>query len=313
MKIGSLIVTYNPDIKSLEKNIKNIKEQVEECLVVDNGSENAKFITEISQKNDVAIVNINKNVGIAAAQNVGFEYFKKNNFDWVLTLDQDSLVPQNIISTYLRSEKIRNKTTGIITSRYYDRNWSNSQKKAIMGTIDSSLKVTPKKFVISSGNLVRLSAWKTVSGFDEFLFIDMVDYDFDAKLILAGYKIWQINEVVMNHAVGTVLHKPILEKVLLLPETGLLADHPAFRQYYIYRNSIIFEKRFPMFGRKRFLILRSFIATRRMFVYKNTLSKFKASWRGIIDGARYDPQKDKVFLKTIEIIKKDNRRSDANE
>lgn len=313
MMIGGLIVTYNPDLKILEKNIKRTMDQVEACVIVDNGSKNADKIKHLGEKLGATLIVLKKNVGIAAAQNIGFEYFEKNNFDWVLTLDQDSLVPKNTISTYLQSKKIRNKTTGIITSRYYDRNWSSSQKKAIMGTTDGLLKATQKKFVISSGNLVRVSAWKAVSGFDEFLFIDMVDYDFDAKLVLAGYKIWQINEIVMNHAVGKVLHKPILEKILLLPETGLLADHPAFRQYYIYRNSIIFEKRFPMFGRKRFLILRSFIATRRMFVYKNTLSKFKASWRGIIDGARYDPQKDKVFLKTIEIIKKDNRRSDANE
>lgn len=301
MKIGGLIITYNPSLITLEENIKAAKKQVDTCLIVDNGSNNVDELNSVSLRYDITTVKLHKNVGIAGAQNEGFKYFKLHGFDWVLTLDQDSVIPEDTISEYLRSNKLSDNNTGIVTAKYYDRNWTSVQREALVYAGEQS--VIEKKLVISSGNLVRVSAWDKVGGFDEFLFIDMVDYDFDAKLILAGYKIWQANSVTMAHAVGEVIHKPILEKFLLLPESGILADHPVFRQYYIYRNSIIFEKRFPMFGKKKLLILRSFFATRRMLVYENSFSKFKASWQGVVDGIKYNPNKDDQFLRTIKKIK----------
>jgi len=300
MMIGGLIVTYNPDLKILEKNIKRTMDQVEACVIVDNGSKNADKIKHLGEKLGATLIVLKKNIGIAAAQNKGFESFKLSGFAWVLTLDQDSVIPVNTVRTYLESKKIEDNTTGIITAKYCDPNWTEEQKNAL---IDDSIQgVNEKKFVISSGNLVRVSAWKRVHGFDEFLFIDMVDYDFDAKLKLAGYKIWQVNGITMGHSVGKTLHSPVLQRVLLLPRSALLADHPAFRQYYIYRNTIIFKKRYPMFEKQGMLILRSIIATRRILVYTSRFSKFKAAWKGIIDGVNYNPKQDKSFQKIIKKI-----------
>ncbi|MDO5304194.1 MAG: glycosyltransferase, partial [bacterium] len=74
------------------------------------------------------------------------------------------------------------------------------------------------------------------------------------------------------------------------------------RQYYIYRNSIIFYKRYAMLYRKRFLILRTIIATRRIFLYKDKSKKFRAAFKGIFAGQRYSPRKDKQFQKTISLL-----------
>ncbi|MCI1593403.1 glycosyltransferase [Heyndrickxia oleronia] len=296
MDICAVIVTYNPSIEMLTKNIQATKAQVSNCLLVDNGSSNNTDIVNFADSNNVKLISLKKNKGIAAAQNVGFNWAKNNVFDWVLTLDQDSIIPKNMMEEYMASGKMLETNTGIITGTYFDRKWTQVQKRHLSYQGNDSF--SEKKMVISSGNLVKVSAWEKVSGFDESLFIDMVDYDFDAKLVLAGYKIWQINRVKMEHAVGKVIHKPVLEHLLLLPETGLLADHPSFRQYYIYRNTIIFQKRYPMFGEKKFLIIRSILATRRMIVYRNSFPKFIAAWKGIRDGNRYNPNND-VFFKNI--------------
>lgn len=303
-RISGLFITYNPDVEKIRLNIMLVQEQLGACLVVDNGSNNIAEIVELQRELGYELVSLKSNQGIASAQNTGFSYLEEHHFDWVLTLDQDSRIPANMLSEYLKTNTINHNDTAILTSSYYDRHWTIKQKQALV--YHGTEEVIEKKFVISSGNLVRISAWKAVGGFDEFLFIDMVDYDFDARLVLAGYKIWQVNTVIMSHAVGKVVHKPILEKILLLPETGLLADHPDFRQYYIYRNSIIFAKRYPEFGSKKLLIIRSFFATRRMFIYHNSFRKLKASWKGIIDGSKYKPNNDLNF---ICLMKKLNERS----
>lgn len=302
MKIGSVIVTYNPNLDILKKNIQRSKAQVDECILVDNNSNNINELKLLAASENVNVIHLDKNEGIAAAQNKGFIYFDNNQFQWVLTLDQDSLIPYDTLDKYKNTKKMNCESTAIISAKYFDRNWTDAQKNALVYQGKES--VIEKKMVISSGNLVKISAWKKVNGFDESLFIDMVDYDFCVKLGIARYKIWQANEVVMEHAVGDVIHKPILEKILFLPETGLLADHSAFRQYYIYRNTIIFNKRFPNVENKKMMILRTILSTRRMFVYKNTVSKIRSSMSGIIDGIKYNPSKDKKFLSTMKKVKK---------
>lgn len=291
--IGCVIVTYNPSLEALHDNLLLVKEQVKAIVVVDNGSTNGEKIENMVVETGLIFVSLGENMGIAAAQNRGLSELSKREFEWALTLDQDSKIPEKLVHEYEKSGKMSELSTGIITAGYFDRNWTSKQIKSL--TYQGSKPVTKVDFVISSGNLVRISAWRAVKGFDEFLFIDMVDYDFDAKLLLKGYQIWQVNTVSLDHAVGKVIHRPVLEHLLLLPETGLLADHPAFRQYYIYRNTIIFNKRYPMFIHKKFIVLRSFIATRRMLVYSNSLRKLASSWHGIVDGARYKASQDTNF------------------
>lgn len=305
--IAALIVTFNPDIKRLEHNLKLIKAQIEKIIVVDNGSSNIDSLSSICKYDDIQLIQNGKNLGIASAQNKGFELLEKAGMKWVLTLDQDSLIPLNTVKKFQESQKMKQIDTGIIALSYFDRNWSDEQKKVFKNSDGKN--VEEKDFVISSGNLVNVFAWNMVNGFDEELFIDMVDYDFDARLRLNGYKIWQLNDVYLNHEIGKVIHKPFLETLLLLPDKGRLADHSAFRQYYIYRNYIIFCKRYPMFIKKKFLILRTFISTRRIIVYKKPWDKMKNAWKGILDGARYNPRENKTFQKNIQSYKRRGKTS----
>ena len=296
-KIAALVVTYNPEISRLQINLENLKKQINNVLVVDNGSVNISDVSDVCDVINVDLIKAGVNKGIAAAQNIGFNNLRVHDIEWVLTLDQDSLLPNKTIDAFRNSGKMEDESTGIIAISYYDRNWSEKQKRKFQYNGKNS--ILEKDFTISSGNLVNIKAWGVVGGFDEFLFIDMVDYDFDAKLKLAGYKSWQLTNVFLNHEIGKVIHKPLLETILFLPDKGRLADHSAFRQYYIYRNSIIFYRRYPMFFKKRMLVLRTFLSTRRLFVYDHPIEKLKKAWKGIADGNRYNPVKDKQFQSKI--------------
>lgn len=301
LKVGVVIVTYNPDLNVLRSNLLTLIEQAgSNCLIVDNGSKNLSGLKMMAQHLEVHIISLEKNLGIAYAQNRGFEFFEGKDVEWVLTLDQDSLIPDNLIKVYSGQKELQFWDTAILTCSYQDKDWTPQQKSAM----SQREKIEHRKYVISSGNLVRLSAWKKVNGFDEFLFIDLVDFDFDAKLFLAGYKIWQTNEVVLQHSVGKTLNKPIMQKLLLLPENAILADHSPMRQYYIYRNSIIFEKRYTMISQRNFVVLHTFAATRRVFAYSAKLSKMVAAWRGVIDGARYNVAEDISFQQTLANLRK---------
>ena len=64
------VVTYNPDIKILQKNLQALSPQVQDVFVVDNGSDNIHDIENlIGGFNNLTIFSNPKNLGIAQALN----------------------------------------------------------------------------------------------------------------------------------------------------------------------------------------------------------------------------------------------------
>ena len=96
------ITLFNPDVARLEENISSIYGQVDRVICVDNGSDNIKSIEDCVLKNwkNITIIKNGKNEGIAKALNQMFEFAIEQQYEYVLTLDQDSVCPDNIIEEY---------------------------------------------------------------------------------------------------------------------------------------------------------------------------------------------------------------------
>ena len=164
------IVLYNPDIKRLEENISAIAPQVSELILIDNGSKNIDEIAELTAKYDnITYVRNDDNYGIAKALNQIIDKADELGEEWVLTLDQDTVCEPDIIETYDRFAKRAKDNIGIITSKYKDRS-----VEVDFGMTQEYEKVS---FCITSGAFNNVKCIKAVGGFDEKLFIDMVDYD----------------------------------------------------------------------------------------------------------------------------------------
>ena len=97
------ITLFNPDVARLEENISSIYGQVDRVICVDNGSDNIKNIEDCVLNNwkNITIIKNGKNEGIAKALNQMFEFAIEQQYEYVLTLDQDSVCPDNIIEEYL--------------------------------------------------------------------------------------------------------------------------------------------------------------------------------------------------------------------
>lgn len=293
--ISAIIVTFNPNIPLLRNNLLAVLPQVDTVVIVDNGSKNNQEIIDCVSDNRVKVLSLGNNLGIAAAQNKGMSYLEKQGAIWGLTLDQDSIIPDNMISMFKKSKHFSEENTGILAAQYNDPNWTKEQRDFKIVNNDEDVE---RCMVIASGNLVRVAAWKIVDGYDEWMFIDQVDFDFDARMLLSGYRIWQVNSVIMTHEVGKVIQKPFLSTILLFPKTAVFSDHSSFREYYIQRNTIIYSKRYPEFRRHKFQVLVSILQSRRILVCNGPrIRKLLAAWRGIIDGIRYHPLKDEEFQK----------------
>ncbi len=228
------IVTYNPEIERLQQNMEAVlRNGINRIVVVDNGSKNAEEISVFLEYFPEAyIINNPKNEGIAHALNQIFqEAYDSGCYEWVLTLDQDSVIDDNMLEVYEKYAKDEDVVS--LTTPQRDRNFELNRKP-------DERETQYIKRCITSGNLVRTAVWKEVGGFDDRLFIDSVDHEFCYRLREHGYQILQINTPLILHEVGKATI------VNFLGKPRLLLNHSAFRKYYLIRNRAYLLKAFPL-------------------------------------------------------------------
>lgn len=278
MKVAALIITFNPEINALKKNINAIKKQISQVVIVDNNSKNIDEIKELFS--DIYFILENSNVGIAKATNDGFKLLKSKKIEWVLTMDQDSVIPMNLMKEY--SKHIDDKI-GLLATIQKPVNEMKVNGKKINVTEDGILvysnNIEKSRKIIASGSLVNVSAWKSVGGFDETLFIDAVDFDFNMKLLLHNFFVEQL-DIVMSHKLGNPVMKSFFGKNIYS------FNHVPMRKYYIARNSIIMAKRYNNLKQEKKLLLKYFIKI--ILVENNKCKKIIAFFHGIMDGFKYN-------------------------
>lgn len=211
------IVTYNPETERLRQNVAAAARQFDTVAVFDNGSSNVEEIKALlSEFDNVRAFYGEKNFGLSYALNRIMEYAEGQGVEWVLLLDQDSVIPENLLERYTRSLGL--EKAAIICPAVYDINGKNEVTQK-----DSIEKVG---ICITSGSFNKVSVWREVGCFNEELFIDSIDNEYCIRLYFCGFAVYKDNDVVLNHELGKT------EKHLIKSTT----NHSAFRQYYIARN-----------------------------------------------------------------------------
>ena len=230
MDISAGIVLFNPDINRLKENISAAIVQCTHIYLVDNGSSNIDEVLESLRRYNqtkISVIRNEKNQGIAKALNQLTKAAQQDGFDWILTLDQDSVSPSNIIEEFKRY--IDDQNTGMLCPVICDRN-----KGIIVEARDGYKEINE---CITSGSLLSIKAWNKIGYFDESMFIDGVDFDICFRLRKAGYKILQVQSVVLLHELGHIeYHRFLLWRVLV-------KNHSAFRKFYIARNTIYLARK----------------------------------------------------------------------
>lgn len=222
------ITLFYPDMTVLKKNIGAVISQVDKLICVDNGSKDIETIEAevLALFPGVEFIKNGRNAGIAAALNQMFTYAKEHNMEWVLTLDQDSVCPPNMISEY--KKYLDFEDLGSLCPVICDRHYENTENISDTYTFMDKC--------ITSASMTSVKVWEDVGGFVEELFIDFVDHDFSAKLIEKKYGIVRVNSVMLEHEIGKG------KTVSFLGKRITVLNHPPFRKYYMVRNWIYYIK-----------------------------------------------------------------------
>lgn len=296
MKVAVGIVLFNPDIPRFEKCLSAILEQTELVLLFDNVGNQKKY-GDVNDK--IVYMTDNQNKGIAYALNKIMFEAKKRGFDWVVTMDQDTILPSNYVAEISQYENIPN--VAIFAPQVID-------KRRIYMTIEEGENLKDIDFCITSASFTNLGIWEKLGGFDEWLFIDYVDNDYCKRAKLNNYRIVQVPNIVIDQEFGNVIPKsPKVMKFYLWLSRLLRNENIAklsykkktnpLRVFYTHRNIIYLNKKFaryggagyPNFHCKTFFGFLFYFTLPSIVRAENMLVVLKSIFKGIKEGINSKP------------------------
>jgi rhamnosyltransferase len=206
-------------------------------------------LNEYEHIDRITILRSATNFGVAAALNFGVCEARARDFQWVLTMDQDS-IPHPDMTQAFCDYIARHPNAGCLTPTI-----------ATIG--HRGVTNGPVEYAITSGNMVRIDVFDRVGPYWDALFIDGVDFDFSLRVRAAGIEIHLVRDAKMEHRLGAT------------NEVGgwlgrFHTNHSPARRYYIMRNCLYLVERhwraFPWFASR--------------FVASQVISLFAVAWYG---------------------------------
>ena len=147
----------------------------------------------------------------------------KNNYDYLLTMDQDSSFKEGDFEKY--------------KSQIQSAAYTNVAQFGVNCQPNLTIpKEQPEEALtlITSGSILNLSLIERVGVFNEDLFIDFVDAEFSYRVIQNGHINLMFSNIILNHALGKLIEGRSLANF----KKTLRITHSPIRVYYIIRNGL---------------------------------------------------------------------------
>lgn len=207
---------------------------------------------------------LKENYGIAKALNVGFKKAKELEAQWVLTMDQDSELPANMIEEYIKFINEGHHDIGIIAPLI------NVYQGECKRQSDSYFEINE---ALTSGSFINMQAYDASGGFKEDMYIDSVDFEFCWNIKSHGFKVFQLNKVLMQHQLGDTHDIKVLGHHLFY-----VTHHNYIRRYYMTRNSLYVRKLYgSIMPQPKYVAIRHLVSLMKILLFeKDVVRKLKA-------------------------------------
>lgn len=227
LRVAGVTILYNPGNEVLT-NILSYLNQVELLYIVDNSDEIKSEINNLKSFSNVRFLNNKGNIGIAPALNKAANKAVEDGFDYLLTMDQDSQISSDLVKKMLIEFE---KDGGIGVLAPFVVHLNNPK---------TSLGFGLEKIIVAmtSGSIMRLSAYTEIGGYPEELFIDYVDHEYCLRMKSFGFKVLQLNSVYVYHKLGAAESRSIFFKKVFP------TNHSPLRWYYRTRNRFYVRKKY---------------------------------------------------------------------
>ncbi len=244
---AAVVVSFNPPA-GLEQRLRSSLDQCAHLILVDNGSDDPPALDELPRERIRRLDNA-ENRGIAAALNQGVREAAALGCRHALLLDHDSEPHPGMVDA-LR-EGLHGSPGCVVCVPQIDYSHAAIGSSRWPQTADGErwrfrfLRAntmagpSPVDLAISSGMLIDVAKFLELGGFDESLFIDLVDTEFCLLARRHGYRVIAQPAARLSHALGAPTHHRLLGRISVFP-----THHSVFRHYHLARNRIILGRRY---------------------------------------------------------------------
>ena len=256
-----------------------------EIILVDNESDISKVSIFMSRENIKTILNP-KNEGFSKANNQGIEYALKNNFDYILLLNNDTVINNNLIDVLIKTIQVKKvyAVQPLILNHDGRKIWNGGGKiNYFIGTFSSSKKAYDSFKLIEWFTgcccLFDSKLFKDIGKFDERFFAYYEDVDLSLRMKKSGYKIGFTSQTDLIH----------LESASSKFETSKEGSLNPFVHYLNIKNHILIlrkhSKIFNPIGSLLFQIFKIF-SYKSYFILRFRFLKLRMVYKGLRDSLK---------------------------
>lgn len=238
--VVAVVVTYQPDREALTALLEALAAQVDSIVVVDNASRALPELVQPAQ-----LIRLTRNLGVAAAQNIGLQAATAAGAQAVLLLDQDSIPGDTMMTELLAALQAATKggvRVAAVGPQVVDAqgriegfvHFRRGRYEAV--TAGDGQAWVDCDMLIASGSLIPLAALQEIGNMDEQLFIDKVDTEWSLRAAARGYSLIGAPRARLYHRLG------VRQVRLWFFGWRELALHSPFRYYYMVRNGMLLRR-----------------------------------------------------------------------
>ncbi len=219
-KVSIVIVNYNGYKDTIEclESIRKIKYSNYDVIVVDNASTDNSVDVIKDHITDEILLCSDDNLGFSAGNNIGIRVAIENGSDYVLLLNNDTVVEDSFLS-HLVTTAVRHEKTAIVTAKilYYDnpsviwyaggcfsRKTSRVSHRGINARDNGQYnRLEEVSFISGCCMLIPIAIVNSVGELNEDFFLYCEDLDYCCEVFKAGFKMIYDPESIIYHKVSS--------------------------------------------------------------------------------------------------------------
>lgn len=248
MRACIIILNYNDFLDTkvcIESVLQHVNSKEYKLIVVDNGSrqdEIGRLRSLNKEIRDFCLLETGKNLGYAGGNNVGIQYAKANDFEYICVLNNDTIIKEDFLTPCLdvlsRQKKIGFLGPAIIDYKTNKIQSTGGKIDILRGRVDlinsgedqkrilKDDKIIPCDYVGGACIICRAELLKEIGTIPENYFLFFEETEWCYKALMKGYKNYCVPEV-------TIVHKGS-------QSTG---HYRGLQEYLMARNRVVFVKR----------------------------------------------------------------------
>lgn len=280
MSIYSIIVSYQPDIKTLKALCDNLSNYGSKVIVVDNSE-----LSPIPDIENCSIIRLGTNKGVAYAQNTGIRSALTAGAEVVVFFDQDSIIDSEFVKRLVKP--IEDGKASVTGSVFFDALKGFEFPSYGLNRLGLPFKIFsagktniyPVDIIISSGSAMQASVFDAIGMMDEDFFIDYIDIEWCLRCKKNRIPIYIVPDAIMRHSIGE-------KSIDFGGFRGFV--HSPVRSYYKVRNVFLLFRKpsVPFLYSFREILVVLLHHLLQLMLVNRKKSYFKYFWFSIRDGIK---------------------------